>query len=174
MLAALLQNNNNARVEERPPTIHVDRGGGGPLWGPRYDIVDIASAVAAFPEVAGEDSVARAARRTRWIGHALPLIKEAREKREAAAFLAGVSVAAAADGASAAAQPISSSSIELDAGKIEQLVAIIEAVRAESTPSPPAPSAHSRTTARGSSGGGLFVGGLIVGGFLAALLLRRR
>lgn len=167
MLAALLQNNNNVRVEERPPTIHVDRGGGGPLWGPRYDIVDIASAVAAFPEVAGEDSVARAVRRTRWIGHALPLIKEAREKREAAAFLAGVSVAAATDETSAAAA--TSPSMELDAGKIEQLVAIIDAVRAESSPSP-----HSCLPARGASGGGLFVGGLIVGGFLAALLLRRR
>lgn len=172
MLAALLQNNNNARVEERPPTIHVDRGGGGPLWGPRYDIVDIASAVAAFPEVAGEDSVARAVRRTRWIGHALPLIKEAREKREAAAFLAGVSVAAATDGtsaAAAAAAAVTAPSMELDADKIEQLVAIIDAVRAESLPSP-----HSCLPARGASGGGLFVGGLIVGGFLAALLLRRR
>ena len=120
MLAALLQNNNNARVEERPPTIHVDRGGGGPLWGPRYDIVDIASAVAAFPEVAGEDSVVRAIRRTRWIGEALPRIKEARERQQAVAFLAGVQVAdRAAREEFAAAEKFS----------IEQFVQIIDEVR---------------------------------------------
>lgn len=120
MLAALLQNNNNTRVEERLPMVKIDRGGGGALW-PRYDIVDIASAVAAFPEVAGEDPVARAARRTQWIGHALPHVKAARERQTAAAFLAGAQLAdRAAREEFAAAEKLT----------IEQLVQIIDEVRA--------------------------------------------
>jgi hypothetical protein len=173
MLAALLQNNNNARVEERPPTIHVDRGGGGPLWGPRYDIVDIASAVAAFPEVAGEDSVARAVRRTRWIGEALPRIKEARERQQAAAFLAGAQVAdRAAREEFAAAEKLS----------IEQLVQIIDEVRGAPPPhlaAPPVPAVAPARVARGGAGRGVggdvaIAVGLLIGGIVIGSAIARR
>lgn len=176
MLAALLQNNNNsARIEARPPMVKIDRGGGGPLW-PRVDIVDIASAVAAFPEIAGEDSVVRAVRRTRWIGQALPLIKEAREKREAAAFLAGISIGASDPDRAAPAPPSPTPVADLDASKIEQLVAIIDAVRADANLRRP-PLRHEEGARRAAStamGGGLFIGGLIIGGIFVALMHRRR
>jgi len=132
MLAALIANNQNAAaVAERPPTVHVDRGGGGPLWGPGYDIVDIMTAVQLFPDVAGEDPVARAVRRTRWIGDALPKIKEAREKREAAAFITGATLAdAAAEERHQAATAAAETRRKLvDQLKIEQLVEIIDSVR---------------------------------------------
>ena len=131
MLAALLANNQNVAVAERPATVHVDRGGGGPLWGPGYDIVDIMTAVQLFPEVAGEDPVARAVRRTRWIGDALPKIKEAREKREAAAFITGATLAdAAAEERHQAVEAAANERRKLvDQLKIEQLVEIIDSVR---------------------------------------------
>lgn len=172
MLAALLQNNNNARVEERPPTVHVDRGGGGPLWGPRYDIVDIANAVATFPEVAGEDSVVRAIRRTRWIGEALPRIKEVRERQQAVAFLAGVQVAdRAAREEFAAAEKLT----------IEQLVQIIDEIRG----TPPfrvsiaARPAMEHARSRGETGGGIggdvaIAVGLLIGGALIGAVFARR
>lgn len=171
MLAALLQNNNNARAEERPPMVKIDRGGGGPIW-PRYDVIDVAAAIAAFPEVAGEDSVVRAARRTRWIGQALPLIKEAREKREAAAFLTGVAIGAADPGRTVA-EEVAAASVDLAGDRIAQLVAIIDDVRANS-----APSKVRQERAAASRGGaakvGLFVGGLILGGLAVALIRRGR
>lgn len=127
MLAALLTNlQNDVVAQPQSSTIYIDRGGGGQSW-PRYEIVDIIAATAAFPEMAGEDSVARAVRRHRWIGEALPRIKEAREKREAAAFLAGAQLAdAAVREEFAAAEKLS----------IEQMVQIIDEVRAAAKPSP--------------------------------------
>ena len=91
MLVALIANNQNV-TPGKLPTIQVDRGGAGPLWPGGYDIVDIGEASALFPEVAGEHPVARAVRRTRWIGEALPRIREARERQRAAAFLVGAHV----------------------------------------------------------------------------------
>src|SRR2546422_770580 len=52
--------------------------------------------MATFQEITGEHPGARAARRHRWIGEGLPGIKEARDKREAAAFLVGAKLADAA------------------------------------------------------------------------------
>lgn len=165
MLVALLQNNNNAQPQPQPrlPTINIDRGGGGPSW-PRYDIVDIITAAATFPEVAGEDSVRRAARRQKWIGDALPRIKDMREKQNAAAFMMGAQLADAA-----AAERYSLQ----DQLKIEQLVAIIDDVRRESQPRPQALAVQPRAQQAGP-GIGLFVGGLLVGGILVGLALRKR
>lgn len=90
MLASIIANLQNVEPV-RPaklPMVKIDRGGGGPSW-PNYDIVDITSAIQLFPEIAGEDTLARAVRRLRWIGEALPYVKEARERREGAVFLAG-------------------------------------------------------------------------------------
>jgi hypothetical protein len=94
VLAAIIQNLQSAQPAEttRLPTVKIDRGGGGPSW-PSYDVVDIMAAAAAFPEISGEDPLSRAVRRTRWIGEALPKIREARQKKEAAAFLAGAYLA---------------------------------------------------------------------------------
>jgi len=93
MLAALIAFQNEGRVTPQPSTIKIElRGGGGPRI-PMYDIVDYLAAVATFPEIAGEDSVAKAARRERWLTEQLPLIRERRERREGAAFLAGAAVA---------------------------------------------------------------------------------
>jgi hypothetical protein len=167
MLAAIIANNQNVPAQPRLPVVHIDRGGGGPSW-PRYEIVDIAAAIAAFPEISGEHPVARAARRHRWIGEVLPGIREAREKREAVAFLAGATLAdRAADERHAM----------MDQLKIEQLVEIIDAVRGEAR-SAALPEVSRAITApdRGASNGngmsgglgiGLFVGGLLVGLALA-------
>lgn len=121
MLIALIANNQNAPTAVgRPPTVHVDRGGGGPLWGTRYDIIDIVAAASTFPELSGEDSVVRAVRRTKWISDALPHVKEAREKHDAAVFLAGAQFADAAARAERH---------QFTLAEIEKLVRIIDDVR---------------------------------------------
>lgn len=149
MLASIIANLQNVPQPEAPsrlPTIKIDRGGGGgPSW-PSYDIVDIMAAVRLFPEVVNEDPVARAVRRRRWIGEALPHIKEARERREASAFLAGAVVAdaaaeerhriaaAAAEEQHRAAEAVAEEHRRLvDQLKIEQIVEIIDEVRGIST-----------------------------------------
>lgn len=154
MLASIIANLQNLPEEIRPPMVKIDRGGGGPLWGPGYDIIDIMAAVQSFPEVAGEDQVARAVRRLRWIGEALPKIKEAREKREAAAFLAGATVAdAAAEERHQAAQVAAEDRRRLvDQLKIEQLVQIVDEVRGTvATPAMPAPVPRQRGSGSGTS-----------------------
>lgn len=131
MLASIIANLQNVpRVErtERPvgklPTVKIDRGGGGgPLWSTSYDFIDIMAAIQQFPEIAGEDPATRMARRLRWIAAALPKIKEAREKREAAAFLAGASLA---DAASAEEQRKL-----IEQLKIEELLEIVDEARAK-------------------------------------------
>lgn len=95
MLIPLLAHQNSAAVapsSEKLPTIKIDRGGGGGARWPGYDVVDIVGALRAFPEIAGEHPVVRAARRLRFVDSALPGIKEARERREAAIFLMGAAV----------------------------------------------------------------------------------
>jgi hypothetical protein len=149
MLASIIANLQNvpAAAAKPLPTVKIDRGGGGPLWGPRYDIVDITMAIRLFQEIPGEDSVARAARRMRWIGEALPGIREAREKREGAAFLAGATIAnvAAEDRYKLAAAEVelrhkqANEEAEerrrlIDQLKIEQLIEIIDEVRGSTVP----------------------------------------
>ena len=151
MLLALIANNQNvSAIAERPPTIHVDRGGGGPLWSTRYDIIDIVAAASTFPEISGEDPVARAVRRTKWIGEALPHVKEAREKRDAAVFMAGAQLADAA----ARAEPRTFTLAE-----IEQLVQIIDDERRSST----VPVQPKRGGAMVALGLGLVLGGIAIG-----------
>lgn len=134
MLASIIANLQNvpeAEAVRRPPMIKIDRGGGGgPSW-PSYDIVDIMTAVRLFPEIADEDPLVRAVRRRKWIGDALPHIREARERREASAFLAGVAVAdAAAEERHQAAMAAAEERRRLvDQLKIEQLVEIVDEVR---------------------------------------------
>ena len=146
MFAALIAFQNEE--EELLTTVKIDRGGGGPLWG-RYDIVDILTATQLFPEISGENPVARAVRRTRWIGEALPKIREAREKREAAAFLAGASLAdAAAEERHQQAEAAAEERRRLvDKLKIEQIVEIVDGVRAAAAPAP-------RPLSRGQSAAG--------------------
>lgn len=91
MLITLLNNNNNI-IPTSLPKVIVDRGGGGPQW-PGYDIVDIQGALASFTEVAGEHPVARAVRRQAHIGQHLDSMRERRERREGAAFMAGAMLA---------------------------------------------------------------------------------
>ena len=137
MLASIIANLQNVPqlpATARLPVVKIDRGGGGgPSW-PSYDVVDIMTAVQLFPEIAGEDQVTRVVRRMRWIGEALPRIKEAREKREASAFLAGAKLA---DAAAEERHRL------VDQLKIEQLVEIIDEVRGTSVanqkPAPPPP-----------------------------------
>jgi hypothetical protein len=183
MLAALLENNNNTQPSPRPsprlPTVRIDRGGGGPSW-PSYEITDIIAAISAFQEVPGENPVARAVRRHRWIGDALPGIKEAREKREAATFLLGATLASAVaseehhavlDQLKAEAAAVDAQRAIMDQLKIEQLVEIIDSVRGE----PSIATAKARTQIergeRGDHAGGfgIFVG--IVGGIAVGLLI---
>jgi hypothetical protein len=160
VLAAIIANLQNVELAPQAslPIVKIDRGGGGPLWGAQYDITDIAAAIAAFPEIAGEDPLRRAARRTRWIGEALPKIKEARERQNTAAFLAGAQVGAAAqreidEEAQGAAQRLS----------LEQIVRIIDEVR-------PAPT---RVVVERGSSGPAFAMGLAIGaiGAIGAIAL---
>jgi hypothetical protein len=180
MLAALIANNQNVVPQPtKLPTVHIDRGGGGQSW-PRYEIVDIVAAIAAFPEISGEHPVARAVRRHRWIGEALPGIKEARERREAAAFLAGATLAdaAAEERHTAADAATEARHTAQDQLKIEQLVQIIDSVRGEPMAiavQPAQPRQLERGEHRSTDGGiGLFVGGLVVGGLLVGIALSKR
>jgi hypothetical protein len=162
VLIALIANNQNASTAVgRPPTVHVDRGGGGPLWGTRYDIIDIVAAASTFPEISGEDPVARAVRRTKWIGDALPHVKEAREKRDAAVFLAGAQFADAA----ARAEPHTFTLAE-----IEQLIQIIDDVRGiNAVPVQP------KRDRGGSEGAMIALGfGLVLGGIAIGVAISRR
>jgi hypothetical protein len=169
MLAAIIANNQNLPQPAKLPPVHIDRGGGGPSW-PRYEITDIVAAIATFREIPGEHPVARAARRHRHIGDALPFIKEAREKRDAVVFLAGITLAdSAAEERHAAATAVAEARhAAQDRLKIEDLVQIIDSVRG--TAPAPAPAQLDR----GSSGVGLFVGGLLVGGLLVGIALSKR
>jgi hypothetical protein len=167
MLAAIIANNQNLPQPAKLPPVHIDRGGGGPSWA-RYEITDIVAAISSFREIPGEHPVARAARRHRHIGDALPFIKEAREKRDAVVFLAGITLAdaAAEERHAAAIAAAEERHAAQDRLKIEELVAIIDSVR---TPVP-APAQLDR----GGSGAGLFIGGLVVGGLLVGLALSKR
>jgi len=185
MLAALLENNNNARQQAgfksdprasggRSRLDRIDGDNGEQHW--QYNIVDVIAAAAIFPEVTGEDPAARAARRIRWISEALPYIKEAREKREAAVFLAGTQLGAATERAEIeAAQKLS----------IAQLIQIIDEVRA--TPSPPVPLLRPlpkpACRGRGTAGLdfsnatiaiGLVLGGVVIGSLISGARKRRR
>lgn len=171
MLAAIIANLQNVPQPTKLPVVKIDRGGGGPSW-PRYEIVDIIAAISTFQEIPGEQPLARAVRRHRWIGEALPGIKEAREKREAAVFLAGATLAdAAAEERHAA---IDAQHAAMDQLKIEQLVEIIDAVRGAAAPSVAVAKALKRGDRGAGTDVGLFVGGLVVGGLLVGIALAKR
>lgn len=170
MLAALIANNQNVPQPTELPMIKIDRGGGGQSW-PRYEIVDIVAAAATFMEISGEEPAARAARRHRWIGQALPFVKEAREKREAAAFLAGAQVAdRAVREEFAAAEKLS----------IEQMIQIIDEVRGTDAIVAPSPALVPRDrggAAEVDVGGAAIALGLVLGGIAIGVALsntRRR
>lgn len=167
MLAAIIQNLQNVTPKPKPlPMVKIDRGGGGALW-PRYEIVDIIAATAAFPELAGEDPVARAARRTRWIGEALPRIKEERERREAAAFLAGAELGGRA--ATEALPPHAQLSLE-------KMIEVIDKVRAQAAAdAPPVPRARGQYSASsGTDIAGVLLVGVLIGGAIGLAIRKRR
>ena len=176
MLIALIANLQNPTQPQKLPTVKIDRGGGGAIW-PRYDIVDIVAAAALFPEVSGVDSAARAARRTKWIGQALPFVKDAREKREAVAFMAGAQLAEAVAEERHAATVAEWTALDAqravtDQLKIEQIIEIIDSVRGTAVTSRAPQVEQGR---RGTTGRiGLFVGGLVVGGLLVGIALSNR
>lgn len=96
MLAAIIANLQNEDQPAKLPMVNIDRGGGGGSLWPSYDVADIMTATQLFPEVAGEDGFIRAVRRLKWIGEALPRIKEARERRDAGVFLTAAQLGYAA------------------------------------------------------------------------------
>ena len=159
MLLALIANNQNVAASQALPTVKVDRGGGGALWGTRYDIIDIVAAASTFPEISGEDPVARAVRRTKWIGDALPHVKEAREKRDAAVFLAG------AQFADAAARAELREAHQFTVEQLEQLIQILDEVRGPAKPVP--------APAQNFGGAGIVLG-LVLGGMAIGVALGRR
>lgn len=158
MLASIIANlQNEALVQPaKLPMVRIDRGGGGPSFPGGYDVVDFLAAIQTFPEIAGEDTFVRAVRRQRWIGEVLPKIKEAREKREAGAFLAGAALAdAAAEERHQAAVAAADERRKLiDQLKIEQLIKIIDEVRGipASVVAPPASAPAPRRHGQTSSG----------------------
>ena len=161
VLASIIANLQNLpQAEVSPPVVKIDRGGGGPLWGPGYDVVDILAAAQSFPEVAGEDPIARTVRRLRWIGEALPKIKEAREKREGGAFLTGVQFGYGA-GYDAAVAERSPARERPQAGAITPVRAPVMPRRAPD-----------RGQHEGSGGTGFIVAALAIGA--VALIARRR
>lgn len=144
----------------RPAMVKIDRGGGGPSW-PSYDIVDIVGALATFQEQPGEHPVARAARRHRHVGEHLEAIKQGRERREAAAFLAGAAVASA---------EMHDRYEAMQRLQIGEIVAIIDEVRGPSViPMPPA-RARARGEYRTRAGAMVAIGGI---GLLIGTLFAR-
>jgi hypothetical protein len=168
MLAAIIANNQNVPQPSKLPTVKIDRGGGGQSW-PRYEIVDIIAAAATFMEISGEEPAARAARRHRWIGQALPFVKEAREKREAAAFLTGAQVGAAAEREAAMAAAKSEAAIIADELSLEQMIKIVDDVRGVD-----ALAQLPRDRGGTSNGAGALVIGLVVGVALGVALVGKR
>lgn len=167
MLAALIANNQNiSQQPEKLPTVKIDRGGGGQSW-PSYEIVDIIAAAAAFPEISGEDPAARAARRHKWIGHALPFIKESRERREASAFLTGAQFGAAAEREAALEASAAAVADELSIDRMNQIVDKMRGVEA--------PAAKPRDRERGtSSSGSALAIGIVVGVVLGVAIVGKR
>lgn len=166
MLAAIianLQNVNPPGPTPRPPTVKIDRGGGGPLWGWGFDIVDIGRALDAFREIPGEHPVARAARRTRHVGEYLHGAREQRERREAAAFLAGAALAE-----SAAEERITAAETRTSEASIRELITIVDEVRAAAMPRR---AALQRGQHEGS-GAGIAIG-LGIGALVMAIALSR-
>jgi hypothetical protein len=182
MLASIIANLQNVpQAEVRHPTINIDRGGGGPIWGQRYDIVDILAASQTFPEIAGEDPVARAVRRTRWIGEALPKIREARDRRETGTFLAGLQFgyaagyeAAATERASSSAwgQPSATERASSSAWGRSRATAL-DFARAEPMPAKSMDRGEYERSGSGV-GAGLVVAALAIGAIGAVVLLNRR
>jgi hypothetical protein len=173
MLAAIIANLQNVQPTKLP-TIKIDRGGGGQSW-PRYEIVDIVAAAASFVEISGEDPAVRAARRHRWIGQALPYVKDAREKREAAAFLAGAQVGAAAEREAAEAKAAATTTARSEAAaladklSIEQMIKIVDEVRGIEAL---VPLRRDRGASSGAAGG--IVIGLVVGVVLGVAIVGSR
>lgn len=169
MLASIIANLQNVpqpEVQSRLPTIKIDRGGGaGPTW-PRYDLVDLMTAMRLFPEIANEDPVARVVRRNRWIGDVLPHVKEARERREAGVFLTGAQLGYVAGyEAGVAAQTPQVTQVPVD--KIDPAV-VPAAVVAK-------PVRRERSRGDHASGGaGLVVAALAIGALGALAVVHRR
>lgn len=151
VLAAIIANLQNDRPgpSPTPPMIKVDRGGGGQSW-PSYDIVDIVGALQSFREVPGEHPVARAARRHAHVGSHLQDARETRERREAAAFLAGATLAD-----QVAQERIGATEAELARVMALYDTAVTELAAARAALSAPAPAAP--------AGGGGSMGLLVVG-----------
>lgn len=167
MLIALIQNNQNqpgqvVPVSEKLPTVVIDRGGGGPL-GPSYDIVDIYAALETFREVPGEHPVARAARRTRHVQDHLWNLRDVRERREGAAFLAGAALAQSAAEEQRAEERAAEDARHAE--EIGKLVATIDALR-ERLAQKPTPD-----VARRGGGAGAWV---LLGAGVAIVLLVAR
>jgi hypothetical protein len=175
MLAALLENNNNTRPQAQSWKVKLDRSGPSRPResddSPHYVLADIIAATAAFPEIAGEHPVARAVRRHKWVGEALPFVKEAREKREAAAFLAGAQLAdrAVREEVAAADRAMREGAAAAEKLSIEQLVQIIDEVRGTAAPSAAPVLLPAR---RGASGVSialcLVLGGVLIGALSSA------
>jgi hypothetical protein len=172
MLAAILNNLQNVpQPQPQLPTVHIDRGGGGQSW-PRYEIVDIIAAISAFQEIPGEHPVVRAVRRQRWIGEALPGIKDARERREAAIFLAGAQLGATTERAAAEETPGAATAAIAGKLSIEQMIKIVDEIRGiNAAPIRPLP------YGRGSGGAGIMIGlviGVAIGAAIVSKQRRRR
>lgn len=75
-------------VQPQPPKpmIKIDRGGGGGMRYPAFDIVDYVEAARTFREIPGEDTVMRAARRATHIYDRLSERKQAKEQASDAAY----------------------------------------------------------------------------------------
>lgn len=161
VLAAIIANLQNVRPAPTPPgptVIKSDRGGGGPSW-PGYDLVDIVGALNSFREIPGEHPVARAARRHQHIGLHLQGAKEAREQREAAAFLAGAALAS----------QVAQARIGETEAELARVVALYDSVTAELAAARAA-AATAAAIAAAPRGRGAYEGGDSLGGIGALLI----
>lgn len=176
MLASIIANLQNVDPVRatKLPTVKIDRGGGGPSFpGQGYEVVDFLAAIQTFPEIRGEDTFVRAVRRARWIAEVLPKIKEARERREAGAFLTGTQFGYAAGYSAGIAD--AAVQVPVDRAPVQPVEQVAIASVVKEAPKRVEVSRRvDRDRGDGSSGAGLFIAVLAIGAIGAVALRRRR
>jgi hypothetical protein len=167
MLLALLQNNQNViPVQPVLPKVIIDRGGGGQVY-PWFDIVDIHASLSSFIEISGEDPVVRAKRRHEHIRDTVGVIRDRRERREGAAFLAGATLAE-----SAAQERIDELLREIDTMRLRETCAAMTPIAAPVR----TPMRRGNYAAASSSGSSGIMGPLLLvaGGVALGIMIARR
>lgn len=152
-------------VQPQPPKpmIKIDRGGGGGMRYPAFDIVDYVEAARSFREIPGEDSVMRAARRASHIYDRLSERKQAKDQASDAAyaFLLGAELQRRVEEAERAVMQ----------DQIETLRGMHTRLEAQLAERERMPAVHASGRGQGMEGWGVIAA--IGGAALAVILIRR-